>query len=320
MKYWPLIFCLFCSLQSVSQDYPEAVIANGSLEAHIYLPQGSQGYYQGTRFDQAGVISSLKFKGHEFFGVWNPIFKEGLHDAITGPVEEFMEMGYDEARVGETFIRIGVGALKKLDIEPQSRFRTYEIADAGKRKVKVKKDRITFTQVLTSESGYGYAYVKELRLIQNEPRLVIHHSLKNTGKRTIETSVYNHNFFMIDGEPTGPNIKTTFAFTPQGKGKGFGTVADFEGKSLIYKRELKAGENLFSDNVTGFSDSSDDFNILIENLKTGAGVEIRGTEPIDKMIYWSCPTTACPEPYNKLVVHPGMKKEWDIMYDFKSAN
>ena len=40
-----------------------------------------------------------------------------LHDSIMGPVEEFItgtsSVGYDEARSGGTFIRIGVGVVKK---------------------------------------------------------------------------------------------------------------------------------------------------------------------------------------------------------------
>ena len=50
------------------------------------------------------VIQSLKMKEHEYFGQWFPKYDPKLHDAIMGPVEEFvyneMALGYDEAKAG----------------------------------------------------------------------------------------------------------------------------------------------------------------------------------------------------------------------------
>ncbi len=51
-------------------DPPEAGISNGSIDAKLYLPDADRGYYRGTRFDWSGVIPSLRYKGHEYFGQW----------------------------------------------------------------------------------------------------------------------------------------------------------------------------------------------------------------------------------------------------------
>jgi hypothetical protein len=48
---------------------PRIAISNGQITAHI-APPGSRAFYRGTRFDQAGVITSLKLKGREFYGPW----------------------------------------------------------------------------------------------------------------------------------------------------------------------------------------------------------------------------------------------------------
>ena len=54
-----------------------------------------------------------------YFGEWFERHDPLLHDGITGPVEEFLTgdsaLGYDEAKAGETFVRIGVGAVRKPD-------------------------------------------------------------------------------------------------------------------------------------------------------------------------------------------------------------
>lgn len=307
---------LFIAVNCIAQKYPNATISNGLITAKILLPDEGNGYYQGTRFDWAGVVSDLEYKGHSFFGIWNPKFEEGLHDAIMGPVDEFMVIGYEEANVGESFLKIGVGALLKPEESTYSRFKTYEIKNHGKRKVKARKDEIQFTQKLKMPNAYAYKYSKKLELV--DAHLVLTHTLKNTGDKTIETSVYNHNFFMIDKEPTNANIKTTFAFDVKAEGtvRGFGTTAKIEGSSIIFNRAVNASENVFSSKMTGFGNTSEDYNIRIENLKTKAGVHITSDQAIDKMIFWACATTSCPEAYTKIEVPPGETLKWNINYEF----
>jgi len=41
---------------------------------------------------------------------------------------------------------------------------------------------------------------------------VLEHTLKNTGRKAITTSVYDHNFFMLDDQPTGPDFVVKFPF------------------------------------------------------------------------------------------------------------
>ncbi len=317
MKIYLVLLVLAISGFKVSKEYPSAEISNGLIKAKFYLPEAETGYYQGTRFDRAGIISSLEYNGHSFFGEWNPKAVPGLHDAITGPVDEFMVIGYDEAPLGGNFLKIGVGELIKPEEKAYSRFKTYEIKNHGKRKVNVKKNSIHFSQVLKTQSGFSYKYEKKTTLVPGEPTLLLEQTLKNTGPKTIETYVYNHNFFMIDNEPTNENIRTTFVFDFKAEGNGFGTIAEIENKSIVYKRALKPSENVFCNDVQGFGNTSKDFDIHIENLKTGAGVHITGDKPINNMIYWACATTACPEPYIKIKVEPGQTFAWTTKYKFK---
>src|SRR5262249_25618630 len=156
-----------------------------------YLPDAQQGYYRATRFDWAGVISSLEFRGHNFFGQWFERYDPKIHDAITGPVEEFLTkgagLGFDEAKPGESFVKIGVGAVRKPD-QPQFRqFQTYEIADSGKWSTRKGPDWIEFTQELSDTGGYAYVYKKTVRLTKDQPELVLEHNLKNTGRKAIQS-------------------------------------------------------------------------------------------------------------------------------------
>ena len=135
----PLLFVFVAFLSpALPADYPEADISNGILNAKLYLPDAQHGYYQATRFDWSGQIPSLEYKGHTFFGQWNPApYTPKLHDAIMGPVEEFRSedggLGYAEAQPGGTFIRIGVGVVRKPEEKEYGAFKTYDIVDNGTR-------------------------------------------------------------------------------------------------------------------------------------------------------------------------------------------
>src|SRR5262245_41916524 len=72
---------------------PQAEITNGIVRARLYLPDPQDGYYRGTRFDWSGQISRLEYKGHNYFGKWFDRYDPKLHDAIMGPVEEFLTNG-----------------------------------------------------------------------------------------------------------------------------------------------------------------------------------------------------------------------------------
>ena len=77
---------LLLSSGLMAAQAPQAAISNGVIQAKLFLPDPEQGYYRGTRFDWSGVISSLQYKGHEYFGQWFENYDPKIHDAITGPV------------------------------------------------------------------------------------------------------------------------------------------------------------------------------------------------------------------------------------------
>jgi|KBSMisStandDraft_5_1062788.scaffolds.fasta_scaffold321086_2 hypothetical protein len=311
-----LILCLSSFL--VAQDYPKAEISNGLMHAELMLPDSQHGSYRGTRFDWSGIISSLQFGGHEYFGRWYEHHDPKIHDAITGPVEEFRTndkgLGYDEAKVGATFVRIGVGTVRKPDELAYRAYDTYEIVDPGKWTINRHNDRIEFTHRLTSEDGYAYVYRKTIHLVKGKPELLIKHSLKNTGQKVIETTQYNHNFFVIDHEVVGPEISIKFAFTPVPT-RGFNDRAEVRGKEIIFPRELQGKNGVFSE-LEGTKNDVKDYDFRIENLKTRAGVHITSDQPLERVNFWAISTVASAEPYIHLRIDPGKQSQWTIRYDF----
>ena len=301
-------------------DPPQAEITNGTVRAKLYLPDAANGYYRATRFDWAGVIASLEFQGHNYFGVWFPRYDPKINDAITGPVEEYRTgdsaLGYADAKVGETFVRIGVGLLKKPEEPKFQQFKTYDIADNGKWTVKTAADSVEFTQEVTDPvSGYAYLYKKTVRLAKGAPRMTIEHSLRNTGKKVIETNVYNHEFFVLDNQPSGPDFTVKFPFEVKNT-SDFRGLAEVSGRELHYLQELRPGNQSIHSELTGFGDSAKDFDFRVENRKTGAGVRVTGDHALSKIDFWSPRTTVCPEAYIDLKIEPGKESRWQLTYDF----
>jgi hypothetical protein len=312
-----IVVCLLPVLICAA-EFPEASISNGPIRARLYLPDPERGYYRGTRFDWSGVIASLEYQGHNYFGQWFERYDPKIHDAISGPVEEFRTgaagLGYDEAKAGGTFIRIGVGVVRKPEEPAYRPFNTYEIVDPGRWKVKKGRDRVEFVHDLADGSGYSYTYRKVVRLEKGKPELVLEHTLKNTGKKTIETAQYNHNFFVIDGEPSGPEFAVKFPFELRAD-RDLKNIAQAKGREIVYLKEIEKGQSIIT-GLEGFSQSASDYDITIENRKAGAGVHITGDKPISKLLFWSIRSTLCPEPYIQMKIEPGQESSWRIAYRF----
>jgi hypothetical protein len=301
-------------------SYPKAAISNGAVNAVLYLPDAKDGYYRGSRFDWSGVVGCLAYKGHTYFGDWFPHYDPLLHDSISGPVEEFRSsngesaLGYDSAKPGAPFVKIGVGVLRKVDDTPYKFAASYPLIDGGKWTIRTNRSSVSFEQELKSPIGIAYVYKKTLTLDKQEPVLILQHELRNTGTETIDTQVYDHDFYVLDDAPTGPDMVVRFPFVPTAE-KDLSSDARIEGKQIVYGRELETGQTAMS-YIDGYGGDASSYDLVVENRKTGVGVEQTGDQPISRINFWSIRTTICPEAYVHLKIAPGETAHWTIRYRF----
>ena len=313
------------------------MLDNGQIHAVIYLPDSNNGFYKGTRFDWAGLVGKLIVGGHTYYDQWftrtDPAGSDFVYqqdEIVAGPAssamgvpEEFStddNLGYNAAPVGGTFIKIGVGILRKPEETKYNHYTHYEIVDEGKRTVAATKTSITFTQQLLDKStGYGYLYTKTIRLVPNTSQMVLEHTLKNTGTRSIEGRVYDHNFLTLDHKPPGPDftITTSFAITPKRPIKT--ELGSVNGNLISYNKVLQ-GEDNFSVAMGGYTDKVSDYDFTIENKKENAKVRIQGDKPLESVSLWSMRATLAVEPYIKLSIAPGQDTEWKYTYTYGPAN
>ncbi len=298
-------------------QFPHVVLTNGKVKMKVYLPDKERGLYRATRFDWSGVIGSVQHKGHEYFGYWKDTHDPHFHEDLMGPVEGFIEPGpgYEEAAPSGHFIRIGVGVLKK-EAEPEYDWmKTYEIVDHGLWEVEHGNDWISFTHRLESDIGYSYIYRKSIRL--KADGFLIDHTLENTGRKPIETDQFNHNFFMIDGEPSGPAFKISFPFEPQTNDdpKGYARI---EGKDLLITREVR--DDAFFLLLDGYSQQLEDHRVTVLNQESGAGVSFTVDKPLYRMAFWACGTTLSPENSVWISAAPGKRDQWTSEYTLFSTS
>lgn len=310
----PLVVLLVAPL-AVAADHPTHAIKSDQLTVTVYTPDAEKGFYRGTRFDWSGVFS-VQFGKHKLFGPWRKADPTS-HDSIVGPCEEFGTagaLGYDDAKPGESFLKIGVGELVKPEKEEKySQFAAYKIAKAGGWKVTTTDTKVTFEQSM-SAGGYGYKYTKIVAVQDAEVR--IQHVLENTGTKAISTDCYNHNFFNVDGDPVGGNYEIEFGFEPKADApkERFKELVKLDGKKLTLTGPLDKG-SIFA-GLTGFGTEAKDHRVTMRHTPTGVSVRATGDKPLSKVNVWGIGSTLCPEPFVQLEIEPSKKAVWSWTYEF----
>jgi len=312
-------------------DPPQAEISNGQIRAKLYLPDAKDGFYRSTRFDWSGALLSLDYAGHNFYGPWFTKYDPSVRDftykdtdiivgaasAMVGPVEEFQRpIGFDTAKAGGTFLKVGVGILRRADETNYAAMRPYEIVDSGKWTIRKGNNFVEFTQELADVgSGYGYVYRKTIRLTDGKPEMTIDHSLKNTGSQPIQTSVYNHNFLVLDGLPPGPDYSITVPFEIKTTRPPNPEFAEVQGKQIAYKKVL-VNQDRVAIPIEGFSSEPKDYDIRIENRKAEVGMRITCDRQLARASLWSIRSVLAVEPFLDIAAEPGKEFTWKYTYTY----
>jgi hypothetical protein len=309
--------------ESALEALPHRELSNGMVSVKVFLP----GFYRGTRFDRSGVVAHATYKGHDYGRPWFSSYSPYVRDfwphdgqvtvstvsAAMGPAEEFAPVGFDEAGDSGRFLKIGVGILKR-DTATYDFVHQYPVLNEGRRTFSATRTSARLTHDLSDkDTGYGYRYVKTVRLVPGKAQMVIEHSLTNTGRKDIESSVYCHNFLTLSPADehvtiTAPfEIKAGLPFSP-------GSAA-VEGKTIRYLRPVKEGESVTSP-ISGFGPSVSDYDFVVQNTASGFGQRIRADQPLARINFWSIATNVSWEPYIAISLKPGQTRRWTYTYDY----
>lgn len=303
--------------------YPHAYLNNGALDALVFLPDASSGYYRSVRFDWSGMLAQVRWMQHTFFEPWehsNELSESPkAHDPNgtgdgAGIAEEFRNpLGFDAARPGDLFVKVGVGLLVRPDEKPYHFARAYELGHAAPWQVTTGKDRVSFVQTLHTDLGFGYVYTKKI-VLERGASLVATHELRNTGDKRILTDIYCHDFFQLDGQTAGPGYTVEFASPIQPK-------ADLEGRAEARDTKVRILHSFRGTDSLGFpilvDDSRNEF--TVSNLHTSTRIRVAGTRQLASFYLWTSENAVCPEPMVDIDLQPGETARWDNRYVFEEA-
>ena len=317
------------------QSSPSVTISNGLIDATIALPDATAGFYRGTRFDWSGMITKLCHGGQQFYGPWfdriSPSVRDFTYDgdalvvstasAATGPVEEFDAIegppGFDAAKAGDSFVKIGIGALRRPDMGEYDHYRAYDIVDHGQwRWRKLGKHGLIMSQELADHgSGYAYRYIKRIDLVAGAPRMIISDSLTNRGRLRIHSTVYDHNFLTLDNHPTEAGLALELPFTIQSDVPA--ANATIAGNRLTLARTPDVHESIaFA--IRGYAAHAADNRIVLTSANKQAAVSVTSDKPLEKLQFWSIQRVAAIEPFIRVDASAGHTVQWRYRYDYRA--
>lgn len=291
-------------------------ISCGISSAEILSPEPESPFYRGVRFDRAGLFRRIVHDGHEYSGRWLEGAEEPCrHDNVTGPVEEFSVIGYDEASVGEGFLKTGVGWLQRPDSAPYDFTRTYTLLDPGKWHVQADSRAVTFRHEFHRET-WAYHYSKRVSW-QAEGVLLLEHELVNTGIGTLSGSVYNHHFFTFDDAGTGVGTEVDFPFEPDGVFRawpGDSAAGRLTGNGIRISENLVPGQKICIEHLGSKDHGPLPYRFKVKNAKARLGVEVCSDAEACRIQFWGNHKVACVEPFTLFHVLPGQTYKWSVRY------
>ena len=298
----------------MSENY--ILLRNNRLCAEIAKP-GT--VYAGSRFDWTGFITQVCLDGKHTFCAYESI-TPGDGTGGIGFCNDFglnTPVGYDDAAVGEGYMKIGIGTVLKQDDRPGDRAFVLDhvISDKADLSWKTEEDAVCFTAVNHPVNGYACTLQKEIRLMDN--RMKISYSLKNTGEKKIVTEEYIHNFVCIDGKYVGPDYEAELNLYPEDEVKERAAKMQpemvIEGNKIGFSRIFE-GKAFY---LKGYDvRPANPYNWKITEKTSGCSVSETDSFLPDYMAMWGTKYVISPEAFLNIDLEPGKELCWTREYTF----
>lgn len=290
---------------------PSRILRAGGWEVEVMHPTHLKRYNTGVRFTPIAAVLQVRNGKTEF--CFRPVAHEKLFDHA-GLCSEFdstgLPPGFSEAKIGQGFVKVGVGVLKKKSKSAYGFFNQYEVIDRAVTTVKWSAAGATFSQACGGINGYSYRLEATVRL---EPKgeLWIDWALTNTGEKALSTFTYNHNFFQFFESPQTLGYELHFPYPVQAGGDI--QNLRIEKNSLGFLKPLEKAINVavpYPEKHTG------DNTVELRWPATGQRVVCEVSRPGTKLLLHAAPSYVCPEQFIHIKIEPGATETWTWRYEF----
>ena len=311
--------------------YPETRLENRVLRVAVLTPDLVRPFVGGVRFDRAGVVRRVMYRGHVFFDrILRPEVRPGdpahFESGAIGTAGEFgttAPTGFADAKPGETFVKIGVGELRRTDTDEYGFYKTYSLVAAGTWKTAfAQRDGKTFRVVQTHElhagRGYAYRYETVIELPRADaPLLRITRRLQNTGQKTIQTDHYTHHFAGMDTAPIGADYVLRFPFRAAASVPFDPEAVDFavrEGETVVAPRAVLT-KAIYGE-LAGYPAKPSAHAVVVANRASKTTLHISGDRAPCAIHVWGTDRVLCPELFVPVRVVAGQETRWVTTYRF----
>ena len=265
-------------------------------------------YYQGTRFDRAGIFRRIEKNGYVFADEWFSHCDPFRHDRVCGLSEEFVTVDFAGTEPGGLFCKPGVGLLRRPDEAPYDWFRLYEIAEPGIWDVKALATEAVFTHRLPG----WYNYTKRISLLEDSG-LEIAHRMDWEADTPLKGWFYNHNFFTFGGSEVGPSRRFRFPWQPTGDWRHAYDNVRFTPGGVEFLGAVDPALAVYCGNLHNACGTT---SCNFEVTEGQRAVNVSGDKPLDHLVLWSNDRVACLEPYIPVSIGKGCRSEWSFTYKF----
>jgi hypothetical protein len=148
-----------------------------------------------------------------------------------------------------------------------------------------------------------------------QPEFVMTHRLENRGRKPIASTVYNHNFLVLDSRAPGPDFTIVTPFSLRTARAIDPATAAIDGSKFKYVKAL-ADRDRVSASLQGFGTTAADYNFTIENAAAGVGMRITGDRPLSSLSLWSIRSVLALEPFIAMTIEPGQDFGWSLRYQY----
>ncbi len=288
------------------------ILKNKNFEIYIDKPEEQ---YNFSRFDWTGKITNLTYKGislgskehnHHFL---NECHGQGLYNEF----DIDMPIGFQETKIGNWFHKIGIGLLKKE--QNHYHFNHKYLVKPATFYSQVKNNTVELHCI--SDEINGYAYELRKHIILNDTSFSIHYDLQNTGRRSIITREYTHNFLAINYQNIDDNYRVKFPFNVRKESLDDDLNPE---QTLIFKdNEIcfnsRPENDFFMRNLAMNKLSKSSWEL--KHLKEKISISERVNKPTCSINIWGRQHVISPEMYIELNVKPGKSGTWTRTYQVR---
>lgn len=295
---------------SVKPVHPGSrMLSSWDLAIEVMDPNATERYNTGVRFTPVAAVIRAVAGGREYL---MHTAKPDPQESVAGLFGEFdletSPPGFEEAGIGEPFVKIGVGAL----IKSEAIYRFYvhhKIAALARTVVDWKTDSASFVQTLAPVNGYGYKL--QVKVAVSGRTLTMDWSLTNTGTKPWVTEHYLHNSFAFDNDGLKPGTVVVFPFDFETKGLDAEQVR--VGREIRLAVESPKQVNIVIGYPAGYVGPNA---LRVWSPTTGLTIDCTTSIPGAWINLHASSLYVCPEQFILIRLQPGQSLAWQRTYIF----